>query len=248
MRRRVASHSSKHYLVQLSLVFCFALACFMVALALKYLNNMAYKLFIYYIGFKTLSHAAIGRTYYDCRFRCKDNNVAFTNVQPHNYRVRQVEPCRHVGWSSQALILSILALGAIPKQQQQQIHQLCASCRISKHAYYRSLSARTLTTYAHCIAVRIRTYTRGQSDYHVPPVPISAPERWPRLGGQMRLLVTKPHDTLQYAFHSHFEGLKRHFKGLTHSKLRGFPLVLHLPIYMAEKSGRVSLSDNHSNI
>ncbi len=51
-------------------------------------------------------------------FRCEDTNVAFTNVQPHYYRVRQVEPCHHSGWSNQALILSILALGAMPKQQQ----------------------------------------------------------------------------------------------------------------------------------
>ncbi len=53
----------------------------------------------------------------DRRFRCEDNNVAFTNVQPHFYRVRQVEPCHRLGWSSQALILSILALGAMAKQQ-----------------------------------------------------------------------------------------------------------------------------------
>ncbi len=59
----------------------------------------------------------------DRRFQCEDNNVAFTNVQPHYYRVRQVEPCHQVGWSSQALILSILALGAMPKQQQQQQQQ-----------------------------------------------------------------------------------------------------------------------------
>ncbi len=55
------------------------------------------------------------------RYRCEDNNVAFTNVQPYYYRVRQVEPCRHLGLSSQALILSILAHCAIPKQQQKQI-------------------------------------------------------------------------------------------------------------------------------
>ncbi len=35
-------------------------------------------------------------------------------------RVWQVEPCHNLGWSSQALIVSILALGAMPKQQQQQ--------------------------------------------------------------------------------------------------------------------------------
>ncbi len=40
----------------------------------------------------------------------EDNNVAFTNVQPHYYRVRQVR--------SQALFLSILALSGMPKQQQ----------------------------------------------------------------------------------------------------------------------------------
>ncbi len=53
-------------------------------------------------------------------FQYEDNNVAFMNVQPHYYRVRQVAPCHHLGRSSQALILSTLALGAMPKQQQQQ--------------------------------------------------------------------------------------------------------------------------------
>ncbi len=56
-------------------------------------------------------------TYCDRRFRCEDNNVDLMSVQPHYYRVRQVEPCNHLGWSSQALILSILGLGAMPKQQ-----------------------------------------------------------------------------------------------------------------------------------
>ncbi len=41
----------------------------------------------------------------------------------HLYRVRQVEPSHQLGLSSQALILSILALGGMPKQQQQQQHQ-----------------------------------------------------------------------------------------------------------------------------
>ncbi len=39
-------------------------------------------------------------------FRCEDNNVAFTDVQPHLYRVRQVEPCHQVGWSIQAIFSS----------------------------------------------------------------------------------------------------------------------------------------------
>ncbi len=47
-------------------------------------------------------------TYCDRRFRYDDNNVAFSNVQPHYYRLRQ------------ALILSILAFGTMPKQQQHQ--------------------------------------------------------------------------------------------------------------------------------
>ncbi len=67
----------------------------------------------------------------DRRFQCEDNNVALTNVQPHYYRVRQVELCHHLGWSSQALILSTLALGAMPKQQQQkqqQQPQLATTC------------------------------------------------------------------------------------------------------------------------
>ncbi len=72
--------------------------------------------------------------YCDRRFRCEDNNVAFTNVQPHYYRVRQVEPCHQLGWTSQALILSISALGAMPNQQQQQ-HWVTLSAKpaISKH-------------------------------------------------------------------------------------------------------------------
>ncbi len=50
---------------------------------------------------------------------CKDNNVDITPVQPHFYRAWQVEPCHQLlGWSSQALIFSIEALGALPKQQQ----------------------------------------------------------------------------------------------------------------------------------
>ncbi len=38
-------------------------------------------------------------------------------VQPHYYRVRQVEPCRQLWRRSQALFLNNLAHGAIPKQQ-----------------------------------------------------------------------------------------------------------------------------------
>ncbi len=56
----------------------------------------------------------------DRRFQCEDNNVVFTHVQPHLYCVRQVEPCHHLGWNSQALISSTLAVGALPKQQLQQ--------------------------------------------------------------------------------------------------------------------------------
>ncbi len=33
----------------------------------------------------------------DRRFRFEDNNVAFTHVKPHYYRVRQVEPCHQLG-------------------------------------------------------------------------------------------------------------------------------------------------------
>ncbi len=53
----------------------------------------------------------------DCvhRFRCEDNNVDITHMQPHYYGVRQVEPCHQLGWSSQALFLSISTLGAMPK-------------------------------------------------------------------------------------------------------------------------------------
>ncbi len=36
-------------------------------------------------------------TNYGRRFRCEDNNVAFTHVKPHYYCVRQVEPCHQLG-------------------------------------------------------------------------------------------------------------------------------------------------------
>ncbi len=51
-------------------------------------------------------------TNYIRRFRCENNNIDFTYVQPLFYRVRQVESCHRLGWSSQALILSNWALGA----------------------------------------------------------------------------------------------------------------------------------------
>ncbi len=31
------------------------------------------------------------------RFHWENNNVNFMHVQPHYYRVRQVEPCHHLG-------------------------------------------------------------------------------------------------------------------------------------------------------
>ncbi len=31
------------------------------------------------------------------RFQYEDNNISFMHVQPHYYRVRQVEPCHHSG-------------------------------------------------------------------------------------------------------------------------------------------------------
>ncbi len=40
------------------------------------------------------------------RFRCEDNNVDFTHVQPHYYRMWQVESCHQLGWSSQVLFWS----------------------------------------------------------------------------------------------------------------------------------------------
>ncbi len=78
------------------------------------------------------------------RYWCEDNDVAFTNAQLHYYRVRQVEPCHHLGWSSQALILSSLALGAMPKQQQQQQQQQLAS------ALYLQLFFCTCLTHSCC--------------------------------------------------------------------------------------------------
>ncbi len=54
------------------------------------------------------------------RVRREDNNVDFTHVQPHYYRVQQVEPCHQLGWGSQTLFLSIWVLGAMPKQEEQQ--------------------------------------------------------------------------------------------------------------------------------
>ncbi len=34
-------------------------------------------------------------------FQCEDSNADVVHVQPHYYRVRQVEPCHQLGWSSQ---------------------------------------------------------------------------------------------------------------------------------------------------
>ncbi len=43
----------------------------------------------------------------DRRFQCEDNNVAFTNVQPHYYRVRQVEPSYLLGEVAKRSTLAI---------------------------------------------------------------------------------------------------------------------------------------------
>ncbi len=49
----------------------------------------------------------------DRHFRCEDTNAGITHVQPHYYRVQQVELCHHLGRSSQVLFLSNWALGAM---------------------------------------------------------------------------------------------------------------------------------------
>ncbi len=43
---------------------------------------------------------------YARRFWCEDKTVNLTYVQPHYYRVRQVEPCDQLGWSRQVVFLS----------------------------------------------------------------------------------------------------------------------------------------------
>ncbi len=68
-------------------------------------------------GWKTLP-TRIGycsNTNCDRRFRCEDDNVAFTHLRPHYYRVRQVEPCHQLDEVARRS-----SLGAMPKQQQQQ--------------------------------------------------------------------------------------------------------------------------------
>ncbi len=59
-------------------------------------------------------------TNYAYRFCREDNNVDFTHVQPHYYRVRQVEHRHQLGLSTRSLKMSMLTLGAAPKQQQPQ--------------------------------------------------------------------------------------------------------------------------------
>ncbi len=81
----------------------------------------------------------------DRRFRCEDNNVAFTNVQPHFYRVRQVEPCYQLGWSSPALIFSISAVGVMPQQQQPQKHNYLNRSAPNAHFHGKSNSGITRT-------------------------------------------------------------------------------------------------------
>ncbi len=48
-----------------------------------------------HLGWKILPTRIGFCSYTNCahRFRCEDNNVAFTRVQPHYYRKLQVEPC-----------------------------------------------------------------------------------------------------------------------------------------------------------
>ncbi len=43
------------------------------------------------------SYCYCSNTNCDRRFRCEDNNVDLTHVQPHYYRVWQVEPCHQLG-------------------------------------------------------------------------------------------------------------------------------------------------------
>ncbi len=45
---------------------------------------------------------------------CEDKKIECMHVQPHCYRVRQMEPRHQLGRSSQALFLSDSALGALP--------------------------------------------------------------------------------------------------------------------------------------
>ncbi len=68
--------------------------------------------------------ATAQNTNYILRLWCEDNNIDLMRVQLHHYCVRQVEPCHLLGWSSQAIFLSNLVLGAMPKQQQQRV-KLC---------------------------------------------------------------------------------------------------------------------------
>ncbi len=57
----------------------------------------------------TVDYLKIPRIHLTCPedIWCEDSNVDLTRVQPHHHRVRQVGPCRQLGFSSQALFLSI---------------------------------------------------------------------------------------------------------------------------------------------
>ncbi len=76
---------------------------------------------------------------------------------------------------------------------------------------YRSLLARKPIVYVHCMSVCVMTRNLGQSERHVPPVPIRMPECSSRLGGQRRFLThicaarqnTRQHASLTFSTISH---------------------------------------------
>ncbi len=55
-------------------------------------------------------------------FRYEDNNVAFMPVQPHHYRVRQVEPCHQLGEVARRSSLAFTLLALCPNNNNNNNH------------------------------------------------------------------------------------------------------------------------------
>ncbi len=60
-----------------------------------------------FLGKLIASHKTKMTGYAFTGFRWYDNKIDLTQVQPHYYVVRQVEPCHHLGWRSRALSLAL---------------------------------------------------------------------------------------------------------------------------------------------
>ncbi len=66
----------------------------------------------------------------------------------------------------------------------------CSSC--ARAAAFSTFLAHKPTVYTPCIPLCLRARDPGQSGRCAPPAPIRTPERSSRLGGQKRILFTRP--------------------------------------------------------